>query len=471
MADEFEFEKITGGVSTGASKQVIKVLGIGGCGNKAVNHMIQQGLVGPEYVALNSDPQDLDNCLATTKLLIGEKVTKRGGCGGNPDKGRQACMESIERIMDLLAGTDMLFITAGMGGGTGSGGAPVIAEALSKLEDPPLVVGVVTTPFSYEKQRMGISDEVVKLLSAHCNSIITVSNAKLQDTAPKGTTLQQALAMANDILYKAVAGIIEILTKPGILNNLDFKDIQAVLGVKGPGLIGLGEASGEDRGKKALKNAINSPLMGNNTIQGAKRILVNFTGDDSVLFEEFTEVNTIATEMADEGAMVFAGMVCDNSLKEEGLVRVTVIATGLGSEQDQWDAPTRSEIDRVSDEIITLDNYAEDTEVIVRAEPDHLPHVPRFAAPAAKPPMPVQPFQPPIPQVQQPPRQLQAPLRPHPGQVPQFKRNSKYESNSSVDPGQQGPRFTPSDNPQGVETINKDPKKFEKPSFMRKGQN
>jgi cell division protein FtsZ len=459
MADDFSFVKNSGGLKNGVSNHVIRVLGIGGCGNKAVNHMIKEGLDGPEYIALNSDPQDLDNCLATTKLLIGEKATKRGGCGGDPILGQKACEESLERRLEILEGTDMLFITAGMGGGTGSGGAPVVAQALSEGEEPPLIVGIVATPFGYERQRMRISEEVVKDLTSHCNCIITVSNAKLQETAPKQTTVEQAQAMANDILYKAVAGIIEILTKPGSFNNLDYRDIRSVMGVKGPGLIGLGESAGEDRAKKAFKNAIASPLMGNASIKGAKRILVNITGDDSVLFEEFNEINMMAADEADPDAQIFAGMVTDNSLKSEGTLRVTVIATGLGHEEE-WAAPAKDDLDGLAEEIINLDTIVDEPMVVVRAENEP----PQVAPLAARPPLEVK-TAPPAPAARH--QAAAARSLAGPGAIP--RKPTKYEPNVGAEQNQQAPKFYAGEIG-GVDPVNNNPKKFEKPSFMRKGQ-
>ncbi|MDR2404908.1 MAG: cell division FtsZ family protein, partial [Deltaproteobacteria bacterium] len=436
MSDDFSFVKNNGGLDACGSNHVIKVVGIGGCGNKAVNHMINQGLNGPEYVGLNTDPQDLDNCLATTKILIGEKTTKRRGCGGNPEKGRLASEESVEKIKEALNGTDMLFIAAGMGGGTGSGGAAVIARAMSELDPRPLIVAFVTTPFDFEKQhRKTVAAQSIKTLTPFCNSVITVSNAKLQSTAPKGTTMLQGQAMANDILYRGVAGIIEILTKPGTINNLDFEDIQQALSVQGPGLIGLGDAQGEDRAKKAFKNAISSPLMANSSLKGAKRILVNLTGDENLLLEEYVLVSELATAEVKDDCEVFTGTVTDNSLMADGSVRVTVIATGImddGGDGKLWDSPSKDELEKLGEEVITLDTYAEEPEVMVRPERENVPNI-TITPPAARPPMQVhaplgearkdgsQGYAP--PQNQRPNLALQAGVKPVP------KRPTKYESN------------------------------------------
>ncbi|MDR2199051.1 MAG: cell division FtsZ family protein [Deltaproteobacteria bacterium] len=460
MADDFSFVKNSGEVKTGVTKHVLKVVGIGGCGNKTLNHLITQGLDGPEYIAINSDPQDLDNCLAAHKILIGEKTTKMRGCGGDPELGRLACVESLEKIKNALAGTDMLFITAGMGGGTGSGAAPVVAQAMAEMEDSPLIVAVVATPFEFEN-RMKVADEVVRQLTELCSCIITISNEKLQRTAPKGTTLLQAKALGNDILAKAVAGIIEILTKPGDFNNLDFRDIQAVMSVKGPGLIGMGEASGEDRGKKALKNAITSPLLGNASIKGAKRILVNFTADESVLLEEYTEVNMLAVQEADPDAKVYSGWVTDNTLAKDGVVKITIIATGIG-DQSEWEKPEKGE-----EEIITLDNLAEDEEIGFRGEKEpvqpgvreqQLPAAPQVRTFTPKPLM-----NPAQPRVQA--SQIRQPLS-----AQGARRPTKYEVNQAVDPGPAPPKLYGDDFAEGgVDPVNNNPKKFEKPSFMRKG--
>jgi len=310
----------------------IKVFGIGGGGNNAINNMIEAGLAGPLFVAANSDMQDLDRNLAPHKIQLGAQLTKGQGCGGRPEKGKNATLEDLDKIKDLLADSDLVFITAGMGGGTGSGGAPVVAEALSTLNNRPLVVAVVTKPFDYEgKVRMKQAQEAIETLSQHCDSILVVPNQKLMDTMPKGCTIQEAFHEADKVLLKAVQGITDLITGQGLV-NVDFQDLKTVMTKRGPAIMGVGQASGPDRARKAVEEAVLSPLLDDLSIAGAQGILINITGPgpNDLGLEEIATISDFVTAAAHPEAEIFTGMAFDESLAEDGLIKVTVIATGLG---------------------------------------------------------------------------------------------------------------------------------------------
>ena len=312
----------------------IKVFGIGGGGNNAINNMIKAGLSGPLFVAANSDMQDLDRNLAPYKIQLGGQLTKGQGCGGKPEKGRNATMEDLDKVKDIMADSDLIFITAGMGGGTGSGGAPVVAEALSKLNNRPLVVAVVTKPFDYEgKVRMKQAMEAIDSLTQHCDSILVVPNQKLMDTMPKGCTIQEAFHEADKVLLKAVQGITDLITGQGLV-NVDFQDLKTVMSKRGPAIMGVGQASGADRARKAVEEAVLSPLLDDLSIAGAQGILINITGPGSnaVGLEEIAVISDFVTAAAHPEAEIFTGMAFDETLTEEDLLKVTVIATGLGQD-------------------------------------------------------------------------------------------------------------------------------------------
>ncbi|MDR3154980.1 MAG: cell division protein FtsZ [Deltaproteobacteria bacterium] len=450
MSDEFQF--VEPPAKPGVNGHVIRVIGVGGCGNKTVDHLMSsEKLAGVEFISANSDPQDLNHSLAPVKILLGERSTRGRGCGGVPEKGRQASLEALDEIKRQLDGTELLFIAAGMGGGTGSGGAPVIAEAMSKLEDPPLIVSVVTTPFSWERSRQKIADKVITELTAHSNCIITVSNAKVETHISKDATMEEAIGEANDILFKAVSGIIELLTTNGRI-NLDFGDVQSVLDCRGPALMGFGEASGDNRGKKALQNAVTCPLMADQSIKGAKMLLVNIVSDENFLKDEFVEINTMAAAEIDPDGAVFGGWAVDPSLNDTGTVRVTVIATGLDN-SEAWAAPVPGPR---GDDVINLDSLADDTEVAVRGEPDELPRpqalvqtqgVPR-AAGIQPGPYAAAPGRPPA-------RDPSAAIlgsgtpRRRSGYAAPPGKPTRYEANAGVDP------------------VNKDSKFYDTPAFLR----
>ena len=310
----------------------IKVFGIGGGGNNAINNMIEAGLSGPFFVAANSDMQDLDRNLAPHKIQLGGQLCKGQGCGGKPERGKNATMEDLDKIKDVLADSDLIFITAGMGGGTGSGGAPVVAEALSKLNNRPLVVAVVTKPFDYEgKARMKQALEAIDLLTQHCDSILVVPNQKLMDTMPKGCSIHEAFHEADKVLLKAVQGITDLITGQGLV-NVDFQDLKTVMTKRGPAIMGVGQASGPDRARQAVEEAVLSPLLDDLSIAGAQGILINITGPgpNDVALEEVATISDFVTSAAHPEAEIFTGMAFDERLAEEGLIKVTVIATGLG---------------------------------------------------------------------------------------------------------------------------------------------
>lgn len=326
----------------------IKVFGIGGGGNNAINNMILAGVSGPLFVAANSDMQDLERNLAPHKVQVGAQLTKGLGCGGKAEVGRAAAQEDLDRIKDMLADSDMVFITAGMGGGTGSGGAPVVAESLSKLNNPPLVVGVVTKPFAFEgPRRMKQAMEAIEELSRHCDCIIVVPNEKLMATMPKGCTLQEAFHEADTVLLKAVQGITDLITGKGLV-NVDFQDLKTVMTKRGPTIMGVGQATGEDRALKAAQQAVSSPLLDDLTIDGAQGVLINITGPSDLGLEEVSTVCSLVTREAHPDAEIFHGVTFDDSLADEGLIKVTVIATGLGEAHKNTAAkPTEAEQPKV----------------------------------------------------------------------------------------------------------------------------
>ncbi len=307
----------------------IKVFGIGGGGNNAINNMIEAGVSGPLFVAANSDMQDLERNLAPHKIQVGAQLTKGLGCGGKAEVGRAAAEEDLDRIKEMLADSDMVFITAGMGGGTGSGGAPVVAEALSKLNNPPLIVAVVTKPFAFEgPRRMKQAVEAIDELTKHCDCILVVPNEKLMVTMPKDCSLQQAFHEADTVLLKAVQGITDLITGKGLV-NVDFQDLKTVMTKRGPTIMGVGQASGEDRALKAAQQAVSSPLLDDLTIDGAQGVLINITGPKDLGLQEVSTVCNLVTREAHPDAEIFHGVTYDDSLEEEGLIKVTVIATGL----------------------------------------------------------------------------------------------------------------------------------------------
>ena len=313
-------------MDTSSDRAVIKVMGVGGGGGNAVEHMAESNLDGVDFICANTDAQALANSSARTVLQIGGEMTKGLGAGANPDVVREAAIEDRERIKEAIAGTDMLFITAGMGGGTGTGAAPIVAE-LAK-EEGILTVAIVTKPFPWEgPRRMKQAEEGIKELAEYVDSLITIPNEKLQGVLGKGTTLLDAFKEANNVLLNAVQGISELITCPGLI-NVDFADVRTVMSNMGIAMMGTGSASGEERATDAAQRAISSPLLEDVNLDGAKGILVNVTAGVDMSIGEFEEVGNIIKSFASDEATVVVGTVIDQNMSGE--MRVTVVATGIG---------------------------------------------------------------------------------------------------------------------------------------------
>ena len=305
----------------------IKVIGVGGGGGNAVHHMISNQVEGVEFICANTDSQALSNIDAKTILQMGSGVTKGLGAGANPEIGRQAALEDRDEIAAILAGADMVFITAGMGGGTGTGAAPIVAEVARELGI--LTVAVVTKPFPFEgRKRLLVAQQGIEALSEHVDSLITIPNEKLLDVLGKDASLLDAFKAANDVLLGAVKGIADLIMNPGMI-NVDFADVKTVMSEMGMATMGTGHASGPDRAREAAEAAIRSPLLEDVNLEGARGILVNITAGENLSLGEFSEVGDTIEEFASDDATVVIGTVIDPSLKDE--IRVTVVATGLGS--------------------------------------------------------------------------------------------------------------------------------------------
>jgi cell division protein FtsZ len=303
----------------------IKVLGIGGSGNNALNHMINSKVKGVDFIAMNTDTQDLHYSLASKKIHIGKNLTKGLGSGMNPEIGKRAAEETKDEIVDSLKGADMVFIACGMGGGTGTGAAPTVAKIAK--EQGILTVGVVTKPFFFEgNQRMRLAEKGLEELEKEVDALIVVPNDRLLAAVSKETSLKDAFAMCDEILRQAVEGISELITIPGIV-NVDFADIRAVMADAGSALMGIGHATGEKRAEKAALSAINSPLL-EISIEGAKGVLFAIAGGDDLTMHEVQEAAKIITESVDKDAKVIFGAIRDERLKKDE-VRITVIATGF----------------------------------------------------------------------------------------------------------------------------------------------
>jgi len=305
---------------------VIKVIGVGGGGGNAVAHMVQVGIDGVEFMCINTDSQALKHAKVKTALQIGCNITKGLGAGADPEVGRQAAMEDRDRIVELVEGCDMLFITCGMGGGTGTGAAPVVAQVAKELGI--LTVAVVTKPFEMEgNKRAAVADHGIAELGKFCDSLITIPNQKLLTVLGPQTTLLDAFKAANQVLQGAVQGIAELITRPGLI-NVDFADVRTVMAETGMAMMGSGAASGEGRARAAAEAAVSSPLLEDINLAGAHGILVNVTAGMDLSIGEFQEVGQIVKQFASEDATVVVGTVIDPELDNQ--VRVTVVATGLG---------------------------------------------------------------------------------------------------------------------------------------------
>lgn len=313
----------------------IKVIGIGGGGGNAVRHMIDRQVQGVEFICANTDSQALKDIGNSTMLQLGNGLTKGLGAGANPEVGRQAAMEDRDRIADVLEGSDMVFITAGMGGGTGTGGAPIIADVAREMGV--LTVAVVTRPFAFEgRKRMAIAEEGIKHLKDRVDSLITVPNEKLLAVLGKSTSLLDAFQAANDVLLGAVQGIADLIIRPGMI-NVDFADVRTVMSEMGMAMMGSGQASGEDRASVAAQAAVHSPLLEDIDLQGARGILVNITAGPDLQLGEFSDVGDTVEEFASDNATVVVGTVIDPEMGDD--MRVTVVATGLGR-PEEVQAPT-----------------------------------------------------------------------------------------------------------------------------------
>ncbi|OAZ92545.1 cell division protein FtsZ [Halomonas sp. G11] len=329
--------------SAPSSSAVIKVVGVGGGGGNAVNHMVESNIEGVEFICANTDAQALKRVSAKTVLQLGGEITKGLGAGANPDVGRQAAMEDRERIAELLNGADMVFITAGMGGGTGTGGAPVVAQVAKELGI--LTVAVVTRPFPFEgPKRMRAAEEGMKELSEHVDSLITIPNEKLLSVLGKNATLLTAFSAANDVLLGAVQGIAELITSPGII-NVDFADVRTVMSEMGMAMMGTGGATGENRAREAAEKAIRSPLLEDIDLHGARGILVNITAGPDLSIGEFNDVGATVQEFASQEATIVVGTSIDMEMSDE--LRVTVVAAGLDGGQPK--AATREPARRAAE--------------------------------------------------------------------------------------------------------------------------
>jgi cell division protein FtsZ len=311
--------------SLSSSNAVIKVIGVGGSGGNAINNMIDKGLTGVEFIAANTDRQALENNLAPVKIQLGRETTKGLGAGANPEVGKASLEESSEEVKAALKGADMVFVTCGMGGGTGTGSAPYIAKIA--LEQDSLVVGIVTKPFSFEgKIRNNIADKWIEEFKKYVDALIVIQNQRLLEIIDKNTTFRDAFLKVDEVLYNATRGISDIISKPGFV-NVDFADVKTIMKGMGDALMGIGIASGENRAKEATHKALNSPLLDGTTILGAKGLLVNISGSQNMTMMEIAEAVEIVNNAAGEDANLIQGINYSDELQDE--IMVTIVATGF----------------------------------------------------------------------------------------------------------------------------------------------
>jgi cell division protein FtsZ len=316
-------------MDTYGQQAVIKVIGVGGGGGNAIDYMVAANIEGVEFISANTDAQALKRAQVRTILQLGTNLTKGLGCGADPTVGRQAAIEDRERIAEVLSGADMVFITAGMGGGTGTGAAPVVAQVAKDMGI--LTVAVVTKPFPFEgKKRMAIAEQGIRELAEYVDSIITIPNEKLLTVLGKSATLLGAFGRANEVLQNAVQGIAELITRPGLI-NVDFADVRTVMSEMGMAMMGSATAKGESRAHEAAVAAISSPLLEDVNISGARGVLVNVTAGMDMAIGEFEEVGNTIKEFASEDATVVIGTVIEPEMRDE--LRVTIVATGIGQEK------------------------------------------------------------------------------------------------------------------------------------------
>lgn len=337
----------------------IKVVGVGGSGGHAISRMIESKLKGVEFVAINTDAQDLHHNKAAEKVHIGKNLTKGLGAGMNPDVGRQAAEENRDEIQEVLKGADMVFVTCGLGGGTGSGAAPIVAETAKELGA--LTVAVITKPFSFEgAQRRAIAEEALENLKERVDTLITIPNDKLLQIIDKKTTLINSFKIVDDVLRQGVQGISDLITKPGIV-NVDFADVRAIMLDSGSALMGIGIGTGENRSAEAAKAAINSPLL-ELSIDGAKGVLFNVSGSTDLTMLEINEAANIITESIDPNAKVIFGAVVDETMRK-GEVQITVVATGFDIEQN-----SESPLEKLSRMTIEERSKKEEEEVKIKSK-------------------------------------------------------------------------------------------------------
>ncbi len=309
----------------------IKVIGIGGGGGNAVNRMIEAGIEGIEFLVANTDLQALKRSRAPIKIQLGGRLTKGLGAGANPHVGRDAALEDTEKIIEVLEGADMVFVTTGLGGGTGTGAAPIIASLATELNA--LTVAVVTKPFHFEgKRRMMQAEQGLRELRESVDTVITIPNERLLHTVERNASLADSFKVADDVLRQAVQGISDLITVPGLI-NLDFADVKAIMAGMGLALMGAGRASGEHRAMEATQQAISSPLLEEATIEGAKCVLINITGGPDLTLYEVNEASSIIREAADDDANIIFGAVIDETMRDE--MKITVIATGFDKDMSE----------------------------------------------------------------------------------------------------------------------------------------
>jgi len=351
------------------SSAVIRVIGIGGGGGNAIEHMLSNNVEGVEFVCANTDAQALRASSAHCKLQLGNDVTKGLGAGANPEVGRQSALEDRDRIQEVLDGADMVFITAGMGGGTGTGASPVVAQLAKEMGI--LTVAVVTKPFPFElKRRMAIAEEGIAALAEHVDSLITVPNEKLLSVLGRGISLRDAFRAANEVLLGATQGIAELITRPGMI-NVDFADVRTVMSEKGRAMMGSGRATGDERASRAAQAAIACPLLEDVNLSGARGILVNVTAGPDLAMDEFAAVGEAIGGFASDNALVVIGTALDESIKDE--LRVTVVATGLGSAAEAAKAARPEGLRVVRSANGEVDYRSFETPTVVRNQPAREP--------------------------------------------------------------------------------------------------
>ena len=349
-------------VDTQAQEAVIKVIGVGGCGGNAIDHMILEGVEGVEFICANTDAQALKRTRSKTLLQLGAGVTKGLGAGANPEIGRESAVEDRERIIELIEGADMLFLTAGMGGGTGTGAAPIVAQAARELGI--LTVAVVTKPFSFEGKRQKIAAQGLEELASHVDSLIVIPNDKLMEVLGDDVSMLDAFKAANSVLHGAVAGIAEVIKCPGLV-NVDFADVRTVMSEMGMAMMGSSSSAGDNRARVAAEQAVASPLLDDVDLSGARGVLVNITAGTSLKMREVHEVMNTIKEFTAEDATVIVGTVIDEALEDR--LRVTMVATGLGGPRSRQQNKPLAVVRTGTDEAPLSVNYGDlDAPAVIR---------------------------------------------------------------------------------------------------------